>query len=744
MAIQNSFFEDQQGAPLASGTVEEIVYRNDTNGYTVLMLIDENTKELVTAVGSLPFIYEGELVSLWGSWTQHPEYGKQLTVTGFYKTLPTSSQDILRYLSSKAVKGVGPSTALKIVNRFGAETFEVMARHPEWLSDIQGISPKKAAAIGASFREQAKMRELMTLCGGYVSPTDITRIFELWGARSVSYIQENPYRLCHEVYGIPFEKADALAKALGFREDAPVRLASALVYVLQAAANNGGHTCLPREELLAQTVEELGLSQAVIEDAIQDSLADGSLVLQTFGGREMIYTAAYNEAEVDVSEKLKWLERNAVTVSRENLVELVAHMEDEWHIRYGKMQREAIATALSAGVMILTGGPGTGKTTVIRALLSLFERLDMEVALMAPTGRAAKRMSEATVHEARTIHRALEMDYLAQTGDRFRKNEQDPLDAMAVIVDESSMIDLPLMHALLRAMRRGSHLVLVGDADQLPSVGCGNVLADMIASGMFPVVKLDEIFRQSEESRIVTNAHLINAGKMPYLEDKTGDFFYLSRGDDIATVSTVLSLVQDRLPRAYGASILHRLQIITPTRKGRAGTESLNVALQAALNPSAKGKVEYKYGGVVFRTGDRVMQIRNHYDLAWERGGKPGHGVFNGDIGVIQAVDLEEHTLSVLFDDDRLASYEFSMLDELEHAYAITVHKSQGSEYPVVLMPLCASGPMLQTRNLLYTSLTRAKEMVILVGRESIIRDMVNNNRQVQRYTTLKDRLMIP
>jgi exodeoxyribonuclease V alpha subunit len=306
------------------------------------------------------------------------------------------------------------------------------------------------------------------------------------------------------------------------------------------------------------------------------------------------------------------------------------------------------------------------------------------------------------------------------------------------------MIDLPLMHALLRAMRRGSHLVLVGDADQLPSVGCGNVLADMIASGMFPVVKLDEIFRQSEQSRIVTNAHLINAGEMPYLEDKTGDFFYLSRGDDIATVSTVLSLVQDRLPRAYGASILHRLQIITPTRKGRAGTESLNVALQAALNPFAKGKGEYKYGGVVFRMGDRVMQIRNHYDLAWERGGKPGHGVFNGDIGVIQAVDLEEHTLSVLFDDDRLASYEFSMLDELEHAYAITVHKSQGSEYPVVLMPLCASGPMLQTRNLLYTALTRAKEMVILVGRESIIRDMVNNNRQVQRYTTLKDRLMIP
>ena len=744
MAIQNSFFEDQQSTPLASGTVEEIVYRNDTNGYTVMMLIDEKSKELVTAVGSLPFVYEGESISLWGTWTQHPEYGKQLSVSSFHKSLPTTSQDILRYLSSKAVKGIGPSTALKIVNRFGAETFDVMARHPEWLSDIPGISPKKAATIGASFREQAKMRELMTLCGGYITPLGVTHIYELWGANSVSYVQKNPYRLCNEVYGISFERADALAKDLGFREDAPERLASALNYVLQNAANNGGHTCLPREELLALTAKELGLDGSLIEQAIADSLENGTIATSTFGGKEMIYTATYDKAEREVAEKLKWIARNAVTISQENMAELIAHMEDEWGIHYGRMQREAIRVALSEGVMILTGGPGTGKTTVIRALLSLFERLEMEVALMAPTGRAAKRMSEATVHDARTIHRALEMDCLSGDPDKFRKNEHDPLDAMAVIVDESSMIDLPLMHALLRAMRRGSHLILVGDADQLPSVGCGNILSDMIASGLFPVIKLDEIFRQSEESRIVTNAHLINQGKMPYLADRSGDFFFLSRGDDVLTVSTILSLVSERLPRAYGRDILSRLQVITPTRKGRAGTEALNVALQAVLNPQEKGKAEYRHGNITFRVGDRVMQIRNHYDLEWEKNGKNGHGVFNGDIGVIQEINPGEQSLAILYDDDRLATYTYPMVEELEHAYAITVHKSQGSEYPVVLMPLCAAGPMLQTRNLLYTALTRAKEMVILVGRESIVRDMVGNNRQVERYTTLKERLMLP
>ncbi len=743
MAIQSSFFEDERGKPAASGTVEEVVYRNDSSGYTVIMLIDETTRELVTAVGSIPYVYEGEVVALWGSWTQHPEYGKQLSVTGFHKSLPTSSQDILRYLSSKAVKGVGPSTALKIVNRFGAETFEVMARHPEWLSDIPGISPKKASAIGNSFREQAHMRELLTLCAGFVNSAGIARIFELWGTKAVSYIQANPYRLCHEVYGITFERADELAKTLGVQKDATIRLVAALTYVLQTAANNNGHTCLPREELLTLTQEAIGLSRDVIEAALEVALQNGEFAKRTYGGKEMIYTAYYDRAEAEVSEKLLWLQRNAITFSKDNLLRLIAHMEDEWNIRYGAMQREAIGTALSGGVMILTGGPGTGKTTVIRALLNLFERLDMDVALLAPTGRAAKRMSEATVHDARTIHRALEMDRAANGTDRFHKNEEDPLKEMAVIVDESSMIDLPLMHALLKAMRRGSHLVLVGDADQLPSVGCGNVLADLIASGVFPVVKLDEIFRQSEKSRIVTNAHKINMGQMPCLEDKEGDFFFLSRPDDIATVNTVLSLVKDRLPRAYGRDIIDRLQIVTPTRKGRGGTEALNIALQACLNPPAKGKAEWKYGSVVFRVGDRIMQIRNNYDLEWERLGKTSRGVFNGDIGVIQEIRTEEQSFLVLFDDDRLATYEFGMLDEVEHAYAITVHKSQGSEYPVVLMPVCAAGPMLQTRNLLYTALTRAKDMVILVGRESIIRDMVNNNRQVERYTTLKERLII-
>ncbi len=731
-----------QAMPDGSGTVEEVVFHNDNTGYSVIRLIDEKSGELVSAVGSLPFISEGEYVLLWGTWTKHAEYGKQLNITRYEKSLPTDTSDILRYLSSRTIKGIGPSTALKIVSRFGRETFEVMEKHPEWLTDIPGISPKKASAIGKSFQEQAKLRDLMTLCAGKMSSESITRIFSYWGNNATSIIRSNPYRLSGEIYGIGFKRADAIAKQVGIAHDADVRIVGGLEYVLQTAAQVNGHTCLPIEDLLSMTAEKLELEREKINECLTSELKKGTFVLRTYETQKVIYLRGYDSAEEDIARKLCELSRNAVTFSRENLMRMIERMENEWSIQYATRQREAIGTALSSGVMVLTGGPGTGKTTVIRALIRLFEMLDMDPVLLAPTGRAAKRMSEATIHEARTIHRALEMvktDYADKA--KFVRNEDNPLDAMAVIVDESSMIDLPLMHALVRAMRRGSHLILVGDADQLPSVGCGNVLADMIAAGVFPVVALDEVFRQSETGQIVTNANRINHGEMPILSEKTGDFFFLPRWGDDATLTTLLSLVRERLPRAYGADILDHLQIITSTRRGRLGTELLNVQLQACLNPQDSRKKEIKFRQVVFREGDRVMQIRNNYELEWTRGTTKGSGIFNGDMGRILSIDTEESCLTISFD-DREVVYDMNLLDELEHAYAITVHKSQGSEYPVVLMPLCYGGPFLQTRNLLYTAITRAKRMVILIGREAYIQQMVENNHRAVRYTHLKNRLI--
>ncbi len=491
---------------------------------------------------------------------------------------------------------------------------------------------------------------------------------------------------------------------------------------------------------LAAAAQTLSLDEESVEAALEEEVRQGNAASHRIADREMIFSRTCEEAEQTVADRLSEISRGAVTFAHTDLVRLIDRMETEWGIQYAAMQRQAIGEALSSGVMIITGGPGTGKTTIIRALLRIFDILGFKTALAAPTGRAAKRMSEATVHEAKTVHRMLEMERTAEDVPRFRRDSENPLDEMAVIVDEASMIDLPLMASLVRAMRRGSRLILVGDADQLPSVGCGNVLSDLIASGAFPTVRLTEIFRQAEESLIVTNAHRINEGQMPLLDVKDADFFFLSRPQEESIVPTVVSLISQRLPKAYGADIRARIQVISPTRRGRAGTEQLNLALQAALNPPEKGKREVKAHGVVFRTGDRVMQIRNHYDLEWKKGDFEGMGVFNGDMGEIVKIDPEEETLSVSFD-ERIVKYEFSMLDELELAYAVTVHKSQGSEYPVVIMPLASAPPMLQTRNLLYTALTRAREKVILVGRREIVSQMVENDRQVLRYTGLQQRL---
>ncbi len=728
--------------PDAQGTVENVVFRNIANDYAVIELIDRTTHELITAVGIIPYASEGEEISLWGSWSRHPDFGRQLTVEHFEKTLPTEVSDILRYLSSKTVRGVGPSTALKIVKRFGRETFEVIEKHPEWLSDIPGITAKKAAAIHKSFSEQAELRNLMMLCGGKLGSVAVTRIFRMWGGNAASILRRDPYRLCRDMNGIGFERADEIAALFGVERGADVRIAAGIDFVLMREATTAGHTCVPHETLIREVASTLELDASLVTEAVDANWKRGKIFERKKDDTVFVFSRQNEMAEADVARRLIEIQNNAVSFPHRDLLRLIERMEEEWGIRYAAMQREAIGKALTGGVMVLTGGPGTGKTTVIRALLRIFQIVGLKAALAAPTGRAAKRMSEACVHEAKTLHRMLEMGRGSDDEEpKFHRDEENPLDEMVIIVDESSMIDLPLMAALVRAMRRGSRLILVGDADQLPSVGCGNILHDIIRSGAFPVISLNEIFRQAEESLIVTNAHRINTGEMPVLDVTDKDFFYLSRQNEDAIPPTVVDLIVNRLPRAYGKEMLSKIQLITPTRRGAAGTEALNIALQEKLNPPSPHKAEIKVHGAIFREGDRIMQVRNQYDIEWTRGSHTGMGIFNGDMGTLLKINKENETVTLSFD-ERIAEYDMSMMEDISHAYAITVHKSQGSEYPVVVMPLSWTGPALQTRNLLYTALTRAKEMVILVGRIDVLSQMVTNNRQIRRNTLLCERIV--
>ena len=722
-----------------TGTVEGIVYQNKLNDYTVIDLATDEG-ELVTAVGEMPYVGEGERVRLFGEWTRHNEYGEQFSVSVVEKLLPTGANEILKYLSGKNVRGIGPVTALKIVNRFGDDTFDVIEQHPEWLSDIPGISRKKAAEISESFREQAGIRELLVFCRNYIGSTSISHIYEKWGSRAVSVIRENPYVLCEETDSVGFDRADAIARNLGFPVDAPERLSAGLTYILRYNASVNGHVCLPLDRLADATAEELGAPADLIRLTIEKEIGSGRLNNYKIDGTEYVFTRAYGEDEDAVARRMVALDRSAPEVSLDNVDRLIDRAESEFSIRYSRDQREAIFEAFRRGVMIVTGGPGTGKTTLIRALLRIFGMLGFRCALAAPTGRAAKKMSEATQEEAKTIHRMLEMEKVSELRPRFNRNENNPLDENVIVIDEASMIDLPLMAALLRAIRIGSRLVLIGDSGQLPSVGCGNVLADLISSETFATVCLNQIFRQEKGSLIISNAHLIHAGELPKLSREASDFFFLHRPDEDDIPGTVVDLISERLPRTYTAAIREQIQVITPSRRGKAGTIQLNALLQNCLNPPAKKKKEFRFRDLVFREGDKVMQIKNNYDTEWEKDGIAGIGVFNGDIGVIREIDLANEEMTIDFD-GRLSHYRREQFEELEHAYAITVHKSQGSEYPVVLMPVYYCGTMLQSRNLLYTAVTRAKKMVILVGRADILEFMVKNNRQEVRYTCLFDRL---
>ena len=732
--------KDRFGIEKLEGSVEQIVFCNEDNGYTVCDMALED--DIVTVCGIMPMLCEGDRLCVYGKWVHSAKYGRQFSVEQYERVMPADIASMLRYLSSRAIKGIGPKTAAKIIEEFGEDSFDVIENHPEWLANIKGISTKVALAASESFKEQAGIRSAMMFFREYFGASTTVRIYKKWGSSSVDIAKKNPYRLCNEIEGIGFERADALANSLGLQNDNFDRIMSGLSYVLIKSASYNGHVCLPREKLCEAGAELLEVSAEEADRAISELIRMGRFKYVLQGETQMIYLAEAYDEEKYVAEKLTLLDKMCATVDVSDIDRFIEREEAKAGIEYASLQKKAISDALRYGVMVLTGGPGTGKTTVVRALIHIFDSMGYEIALAAPTGRAAKRMSEATAMEAKTIHRLLEMSYDLEGRSVFNRNEFDLLDEQIIIVDEASMIDSALMCALLKAIKPGARLIIIGDSDQLPSVGAGNVLRDIIESGRFATVRLCEIFRQAQESLIVTNAHDINRGEMPNLAVKDKDFFFLRRDRDRDIAATVVDLCKNRLPRAYGNMARNGLQVICASRKGEAGTENLNVLLQQALNPRERGKSEHSFRERIFREGDRVMQTRNNYDIAWTReyDGKEGNGIFNGDIGIIESIEVAEREMTVLFDDRRVV-YDFSLLEDLEHAYAITVHKSQGSEYPMVVMPMCTASQMLHTRNLFYTAVTRAQNMVILVGREDIIKEMVENNRRSMRYTGLCHRL---
>ena len=738
MAVINE--ENTLDKDTVSGAVEHVTYRNEENGYTVCQIsreVENGETEIVTLVGIMPTVTVGETLNAIGKWSFHQTFGRQFSVEYFEKHLPTSTSAILQYLSSRAVKGIGPKMAVKIVAAFGENTFEIIEKDPARLAKIPGISLAKANSISESFKEQFGVRAVMMFCRDYFGPSTAVKIYKRWGGAAVDMMKQNPYMLCDEISGIGFEKADKVAKNLGIEGDSPQRVRSGILYVLNYNARHNGHTLVPRDRLVELSCALLEVDATDCQNAI-DVLADKNrVVCEKIGGRECVYLKAYRDAEYYIKDKLDMLEAVCDPQSQEKAEELIKATEARLGIVYDTMQRKAIMHSLLGGVLVLTGGPGTGKTTVIKGITDLFTSLKKSFTLAAPTGRAAKRMTEATGYEAKTIHRMLEMVYKDDSEPSFMRDSNNPLDEDLIIIDEASMVDTLLMASLLKAVRPGSRIILIGDSDQLPSVGAGNVLSEILRSERYRTVVLKKIFRQAGESLIVTNAHAINAGEDPELFCKNNDFFFIAREDERAIADTVAQLYVNRLPKKYGSDLFGQIQVITPSHKGAAGTDALNILLQRAVNPPSPRKREKKFRETVFREGDRVMQIKNDYDIIWEKDGESGCGIFNGDIGTVISVLSDDECLLIDFE-GRLTRYDFTMLDELEHAYAITVHKSQGSEYPYVIIPVYNCGDRLLTRNLLYTAVTRAQSMVILVGTAQLVHQMVQNNRQTKRYTGLR------
>ncbi len=717
------------------GVVEDIIYSNGENGYTVCTI--NVGGDPITLVGIMPYLGEGETIRVQGEWQVHSTFGRQFKVNYFEKNLPTTSAAILKYLASGAIKGVGPVTAERIVSRFGEDTLDIIENNPRWLCDIKGISPKRADEIHSSYVEQFGMRTVMMFCNEFFGPALSVKVFKKYGSAAIDIIKTTPYRLCDDIPGIGFEKADRVAMSLGFSPESPERAEAGIVHTLNVASINGGHCYLPENELLEQASKILGVEPNIVRIAAERLVSVERLKKFPCGEIMAYALSELYSAEVYIAAKLHALSEHKFPFVLEGLEDQIAALEEKYGISYAPEQKEAICHALTGGVTVITGGPGTGKTTIIKAILEICNILKFSTVLAAPTGRAAQRMFESSGKEAKTIHRMLEASVSDNGHHHFSRDEENPIFQKVIIIDEMSMVDTNLMCALLKAVKTGSYLVLIGDPDQLPPVGPGNCLNDIINSEKFNVIKLDKIFRQAEQSLIVTNAHAINRGEMPTLNVRDNDFFFVEKNKSDEVVRLLLSFVSERLPKAYDADPLDDIQVISCTRKGTLGTKELNVVFQNALNPKAPRKNEKKYGTVVFREGDKVMQIKNDYDLLWTRGSESGNGIFNGDIGRITDIDTRAETVSVDFD-GRHTEYDFSQLDELEHAYAVTAHKSQGSEYRIVVIPAFEAPFPLMTRNLLYTAVTRAKDMVVIVGSSRAISVMVGNNRIPIRHTALK------
>ncbi len=723
-----------------SGTVNSVIYKNEENGYTVLRLRDGNG-ESVTVVGCFPYAAPGESMIISGVWMNHSVHGRQFKAEFAQRLLPTSAPAIYDYLAGGAVKGIGPATAALIVDRFGDKTLDVLEISPEKLAELRGISLSKAKQMSKDFRHQAGVRRIMEfVCSFGLRPILAMRMYKFYGDDALELLRENPYILATNHIGGRFSEADALALEMGLDGSSRNRINAACLFELKHNLNNG-HCFIPREKLAAVTAELINVEPSEAEASIDELIETGQIVYEEIAGCKACYLPEIYEAETDAAEKFAKMCRRKFSEDV-NIPKLIARLERQQGIEYAPLQRQTLHLALENQLVVITGGPGTGKTTSIRAILAMFDAIGIKTLLTAPTGRAAKRMTELSGQEAVTVHRLLGAKF-AEDGERvvFTKDESDRLDCNAVILDECSMVDITLIDALLRAMPDDARLVMVGDADQLPSVGPGNVFSAVIRSGVVPTVKLTEIFRQNGGSRIVRNAHLINKGEHPDLSENTGDFFRLKRIQAASAVETIAELCSVRLPNRMNIPPSD-IQVLSPTRKGELGIRNLNRRLQLVLNPPSPDKKEKLFGDVVFREGDRVMQIKNNYDILWraEDNSAAGSGIYNGDIGQIISIDTESETVTVNFD-GRITGYGFDSLLELEHAWAMTVHKSQGSEYRAVILALSPSSQMLLTRDVLYTAVTRAKEILILVGDDQTAYYMIDNFRQSKRYTALRVRL---
>ena len=735
------YLDEQQNLAELRGVAEAVTFRNEESGFTVLDFAHEG--ELITAVGVLPQISPGEELRLLGRWTFHQTFGRQFSAQFCERSLPTTQSEVLKYLSSGVIKGVRGGTAQRIVEAFGDDTVAVLESSPHRLAAIKGITPERAEQISESFKKQFSLRQVMiSLERLGMTTAECLRAHKAFGAQAAERIQQNPYLLCEGELGLGFERADGIARAMPEPPPPGLRAEAGVLHVMRRHCYQNGHTCLPGDRLPEPCAALLRIPAAEAQGAIERLVEQRRLIRHPVGGEPFLFLPSLYTAEKNCAQRVDFLLKfpPAKTEWDGGFDALVARLEGEHGIRYDDLQREAMRAAMEKGLLILTGGPGTGKTTTLKAILQLFSAAQIKVALAAPTGRAAKRMQELTGAQAKTIHRLLEVEWGEDDRQSFQRNQRNPLSAQAVVIDEISMVDVPLFSALLDALPLGCRLILVGDADQLPPVGAGCVLQDLLKVGSLPVVRLTKIFRQAMESLIVTNSHAIVRGEMPVLDRKDKDFFFLERNSAVQAAQTIAELAAARLPKAYGYEPLGDIQVLCPSRKGECGTGRLNELLQGVLNPAARGKREHRVGRKLLREGDKVMQVKNNYDLLWQKPGdpEPGMGIFNGDIGIIEKISPAEGQLTIRFDDERVTEYPFdAVAEELEHAFAVTVHKSQGNEFPAVVMPVVGVVDLLCYRNLLYTAVTRAKRHMILVGSRAELRRMVENHRKMLRYSAL-------